>query len=136
MSSANLTFDDMKIDRPLSEAREPRPERSTHLDKNALDAGISAYLASVKTYAPLRPDLTLATSTQLAAGVAASIRAYLAALPADHLVKHLRRHADAEADGELRYTVTADQLIRSAADRISELEAELAEVAVHTRTCG
>lgn len=107
-----------------------------HLDENALAVGVSAYLASVKSYAPLLPDVTLATSTQLAAGVAASIRAYLAALPADHLVEHLRRHADAEIDGELPYIVAADQLMRVAADRISELEAELADVTVHTRTCG
>ncbi|WP_299938286.1 hypothetical protein [uncultured Nitratireductor sp.] len=99
-----------------------------HLDERALDAGLVAYLAAVGTDASRYPELRAESSEQLAEGMRACIRAYLSFLPTDRLIDQLRRHADAEVDNTIRYIVNADHLMRQAADRISMLEAELAEV--------
>lgn len=98
-----------------------------YLDEHGLDAGIAAYLAFVGSCATNRPDLHTVRSDQLTGGITVCIRAYLAALPADDLIDRLRQHADAEIDNTLRYVVSADQLMRQAADRISMLEAEIVE---------
>lgn len=98
-----------------------------HLDGHALEAGISAYLAVVGSYAPYRPDLHVASSEQVAEGIAACIRAYLGAFPTDTLVAPLTLHADAEIQNTLRYVVSADHLMLEAADRISMLEVELGD---------
>lgn len=98
-----------------------------HLDEHALEAGISAYLAVVGSYAPYRLDLHVASSEQVADGIAACIRAYLGAFPTDNLVARPRLHADAKIQNTLRYVVSADHLMLEAADRISMLEAELGD---------
>lgn len=99
-----------------------------HLDERALDAGLAAYLTAVGSDASRYSDLRIESSEQLAERMRDCIRAYLSFLPTDRLIDQLRRHADAEVDNTLRYIVNADHLMRQAADRISMLEAELAEV--------
>lgn len=101
--------------------------RRIHVDEHALHAGVAAYLGLVGGYARHRPDRHTVDSEQLTDGFTVCIRAYLAALPADDLIDRLRQHADAEIYNTLRYVVGADHLMREAADRISMLEAELAE---------
>ena len=97
-----------------------------HLNKRALDAAVEAYFATIRSYGPLRPDLYVSTYPQIEESVAASVRAYLGALPADGLIERLRKHADAEATSNVCFMVTPDQLMSAAADRISSLETDLA----------
>lgn len=99
-----------------------------HLDQRALDAGLAACLTTMGSYAPDRLDLHIANSELLAEGMRVAIKAYLSILPTDHLIDQLRRHADAEVVNTLRYIVNADHLMRQAADRISMLEGQLAEI--------
>ncbi len=51
-------------------------------DEQAMEAETAAYLMSVGSYAPLRPDLHTASAEQLAEGLRACVGAYLESISA------------------------------------------------------
>jgi hypothetical protein len=54
--------------------------KPTQIDEQAMEAGVAAYLTTVGSYAPLRPDLHTASAEQLAEGLRACVGAYLASI--------------------------------------------------------